>query len=238
MKLFAILGLAFLMGADAYAVNCSCRVQTGNTWPSSGTIVYNYSDTDVTRGVGSNTAEKKCTRYCQDKVRASGQSQMLANQACSKGVGSGSRLNAISKAGAIASGGVDHLVGILTNSAAVYNCPQGGSISAGQCVSTAAITYTCPSGWLSNTTNANGGVTGDGKCKKDIGCNLPAPQPANGTQIGTYGFTWGNAVVIWGNAQNGGSAVASCPAGFSISNGMCRKSYPANLVSAAVCAVN
>ncbi|MEA2719894.1 MAG: hypothetical protein QOJ39_1758 [Candidatus Eremiobacteraeota bacterium] len=68
-------------------------------------------------------------------------------------------------------------------------------------------TCTCPPGWLANTTNADGGVTSDGKCKKGVCVGNPVnPLPANGTPIGTWGFTWGNGFYAWGTAANGGGA--------------------------------
>lgn len=82
-------------------------------------------------------------------------------------------------------------------------------------------------GHAGTRSDENGGVTGDGLCKQQVGgCALPAPVPANETQIGRgYGFTWGN----------GGAAVSSCPAGFAISGNNCVKSYPATAGTAAYC---
>lgn len=66
-------------------------------------------------------------------------------------------------------------------------------------------TCTCPSAWMSNT-NVAGGITTDGKCKK-LACQESgiSPAPPNGTQIGSWGFTWGNGFWAWGSAANGGS---------------------------------
>lgn len=66
----------------------------------------------------------------------------------------------------------------------------------------------CPKGWLSNTTNVNGGPTPDKKCKKLACANISvAPLPANGTAVGAWGFTWGNGLWAWGTAANGGAAI-------------------------------
>jgi hypothetical protein len=123
--------------------------------------------------------------------------------------------------------------------AVAASCPQGGTLIGSSCVIKVAITKTCPAGWSANQTNVVGGVTADGICKKPVaGCSLPAPLPANGTQIGTsgsYGFTWGNSVVVFGNAGNGGAAVSSCPQGYAIVGTMCQKSYPATAGTAAYC---
>ncbi len=68
----------------------------------------------------------------------------------------------------------------------------------------------CPKGWLSNTNNQDGGITTDGKCKK-IACQpiTITPLPPNDTQIGTWGFIWGNALWVWGTASNGGKAICT-----------------------------
>ncbi len=75
---------------------------------------------------------------------------------------------------------------------------------------TAAVVETkCPSGWLANQTNVDGGVTVDGKCKKLSGPLSVMPVPPNGTALGTYGFSWGNAVYAWGTTANGGAAITT-----------------------------
>lgn len=72
------------------------------------------------------------------------------------------------------------------------------------------VVCTCPRGWLANTTNVDGGVTSDGKCKKLVcASNTVSPYPANGTPIGTWGFTWGNGFWAWGSQANGGKAVCT-----------------------------
>jgi hypothetical protein len=75
---------------------------------------------------------------------------------------------------------------------------------------TNAVTQTkCPAGWFANMTNVDGGVTADGKCKKPSGPLGVLPVPANGTALGTYGFSWGNEVYAWGTQANGGAAVTT-----------------------------
>jgi hypothetical protein len=114
------------------------------------------------------------------------------------------------------------------NSAAFWcsrGVPNGSTIRAYAAVSTGAysaaqtkgvltnlpaVTQTkCPNGWLANPSNVNGGVTTDGKCKKASGTLSITPLPANGTQLGTYGFSWGNVIWAWGTTANGGAAVTS-----------------------------
>lgn len=67
-------------------------------------------------------------------------------------------------------------------------------------------TCTCPNGWLATHTNVDGGVTVDGTCKRVV-CqpvSVP-PYPPDGTPIGTWGFTWRDAILAWGTKENGGA---------------------------------
>ncbi len=68
-------------------------------------------------------------------------------------------------------------------------------------------TCTCPKGWASDT-NVDGGITKDGKCKK-VACQPMgiSPFPPDGTAVGAWGFTWGNALIAWGTTANGGAAI-------------------------------
>ena len=81
-----------------------------------------------------------------------------------------------------------HLIGTLINTPPTTTC-------------------TCPPGWLSNTTNVSGGVVAsDGRCKQSVGQISITPLPENGTPVGSWGFTWGNALYAWGTNANGGEA--------------------------------
>jgi hypothetical protein len=66
--------------------------------------------------------------------------------------------------------------------------------------------WQCPPTWYSNTALQLGGITGDQKCKKMAGSISGVSAPANGTQLGSWGFTWGNELWAWGSAANGGAA--------------------------------
>ena len=234
-RTMALVSVMALLGASqAFAAqDCSCRYQTGRTWPDGGTIVKDFGKIGEVSGT---RKERDCSDKCKNIAINDTKSQAIANLACSKGVGNGSDVNAISKAGSVAMGGIDHFIGKLVNTAAVLKCPQGGNIVGGNCVHSIAITKKCPAGWLANSSNVDGGETADGQCKKAVaGCNLPAPLPANGTQIAGYGFTWGNSVVQYGNAANGGAAVTSCSPGYSVNGNNCVKTYPVTVVSPAVC---
>jgi hypothetical protein len=72
----------------------------------------------------------------------------------------------------------------------------------------------CPAGWLSNTSNIDGGMTADGMCKKEFAVTsttppmtAPVTPPPNGTPIGSWGFWWNGGLIAYGTPQNGGAAV-------------------------------
>lgn len=75
----------------------------------------------------------------------------------------------------------------------------------------------CPADWRSNSNNQMGGMTEDGRCKKEFA--LPAgllsvPRPADGTPIGNWGFWWGDGLVAWNTADNGGNPQPVMPQQF------------------------
>ena len=117
----------------------------------------------------------------------------LANLACSLGVPNGSVLKTYAKLGHCGKWGrykVVDTIGTLTNTPEVTE-----------------TTCTCPPGWLANTTNVDGGETADGKCKRLAAIPITVtPLPANGTPVGSWGFTWDNGVWAWGTSANGGAA--------------------------------
>lgn len=74
----------------------------------------------------------------------------------------------------------------------------------------------CPKGWLSNdytgigTVNVDGGKTNRlySACKKPVCGPLGIkPNPTNSTPIGTWGFTWEDAIWAYGTTANGGAAI-------------------------------
>lgn len=80
----------------------------------------------------------------------------------------------------------------------------------GTLVNTPASTqhvWRCPATWLSNTSNQSGDVTTDGRCKRVAGPIIITPLPDNGTQIGSWGFTWNDRIFAYGSPANGGAAV-------------------------------
>jgi hypothetical protein len=175
---------------------CFCKVSfnnlTGQTG-SSGVCL------DLTSAVGKTYSgvfpmkdenRKDCQTRCSDAAAAlsATQKQAIADCACSNGVGTGTTIRAYGAVGTKEYQS-DESLGTLTNNAQVSN-----------------TTCKCPVGWLSNTTNIDGGITTDGNCKKIVCQPIGVAPPANGTPVGTWGFTWGNALYAYGNAANAGAA--------------------------------
>lgn len=75
-----------------------------------------------------------------------------------------------------------------------FACSGGGTVC------------TCPTGWETNaTTGRDAGGANDGKCKKLAGQITAVAPPANGTQLGSWGFSWGKDLYEWGTRANGGA---------------------------------
>jgi hypothetical protein len=203
------------------AQDCHCRFQTGTTWPSPGTIV---KDWGTIGSVSLPNRESKCSEMCKAKVHDNINSQTIANLACAAGVANGSQINGISKAGLLAGGGIDGLVGTLTNVAAQYSCPNGGSIAGTNCVAVQNATLVCPNGqWVDH-----------GICTRNV-CNPPQitgnNNGPNNAELGAGYFTWDHQLLYRGSAPT-----VTCPTGFTVIPGnKCQKSYAATLVSAAQC---
>lgn len=137
---------------------------------------------------------KDCQKRCSDAAYnlTPAQKQAIADCACAAGVASGTAIRAYGAVGTKEYQS-DQALGILVNTPAVSQ-----------------TTCKCPAGWMSNTTNIDGGVTGDGHCKKIVCQPISiTPFPANGTQLGNWGFAWGNALYAWGTAANGGAATCT-----------------------------
>jgi hypothetical protein len=102
-----------------------------------------------------------------------------------------------------------------------WNTAQLGSLAStiGTLVDTPAVTsttLTCPSGWVSNSSNQPSGVTTDALCKRGpVGTVTTSSPPPNGAVIGpspqvwppAWGFVWGGSIFEYGNAYNGGAAI-------------------------------
>ncbi|MCC6726621.1 MAG: hypothetical protein IT258_19120 [Saprospiraceae bacterium] len=146
---------------------------------------------NTTYSTMSQNNRNKCNNKCTMAAAAltSAQKQSIANCACAANKGTGTIITAFS-----ALSTADYLtaqqIGVLTNSPTVTQ-----------------TTCKCPSGWLANDTNVDGGNTSDGKCKKGVCSPIGVtPLPPNGTPIGSsWGFTWGNAIYAWGTTANGGA---------------------------------
>jgi hypothetical protein len=168
---------------------CTCVASKGG-WNSG--IVHNYG-VIATYGLFDVQAPGKCSKKCSDLV--SGKSSIEnATAVCASTNWSGGCVRGYGYIGAIGTNNADGTAGKLICTAPV-----------------AAVTQQkCPAGWVCNgcSPQVDGGVTSDGKCKR-LACqaNSIAPYPADGTQIGSWGFSWGNAFYAWGTSANGGNPI-------------------------------
>jgi hypothetical protein len=185
--------------ADAMAKKyCTCVAATGG-WKSG--IVHNYG-TIASYADLDTSAPKKCSKGCSDRV--SGKVDIAnATALCASTGWVGGCVRGYGYIGSIGTNNPDGTAGKLNCNAPV-----------------AAVTQQkCPQGWLANTTNQDGGVAADGKCKR-LACQpLSTPLPANGTPLGTWGFSWGNGIWQWGPSQTvvitpakpGSGSWSTCP---------------------------
>lgn len=131
-----------------------------------------------------------CNTRCTTAAAPHIGSQSIAACACAAGKPSGTAVRAWSAVGT-KEYKTAAPIGVLTNQSQVTK-----------------TTCTCPASWTCNgcSPQVAGGVTTDGACKKMV-CQpfSISPFPPNGTQVGSWGFTWGNAIYAWGTAANGGA---------------------------------
>lgn len=120
------------------------------------------------------------------------ETQKIADCACAAGKPTGTPLRGYSAVGMKAYVVANETMGNLQNIAEVKT-----------------TTCQCPSGWLSNANNVDGGVTNDGKCKKHIGTLNPGVVLPNGTALGNWGFTWGDGIWAYGASSNGGEPICT-----------------------------
>lgn len=134
--------------------------------------------------------QTNCNTLCTSAAAPYTGNQSIAASACAAGAPNGTVIRAWSAVGTREYKSAQQ-IGVLINQPQVTNW-----------------TCTCPASWTCNgcSPQVAGGVTTDGKCKK-LACQSfsISPFPPNGTQVGSWGFTWGNALYAWGTPANGGA---------------------------------
>ncbi len=231
LRTVALAAMIMVVGAgEALALSCVGRYQTGNSWSNSGIIVSSYSLSDVGITPLIPGPEKRCSDKNKAKAFADTKSQAVANSACAAGVSNGQIVQSFSKAGAISTGGVDHVIGYLIRANAVYSCPSGYSLSGTNCSNSVAPTYTCPSGtWKEGA-----------KCVRQ-GCAVGSMNPKPNAWVGIApGVNAGGNSTGWITDDQGGTrffsnATSSCSNGGSIVNGNCVKTIAATVTTPAIC---
>jgi hypothetical protein len=131
-----------------------------------------------------------CNTRCTNTAASYTGNQSIAASACAAGAPNGTVIRAWSAVGTKEYKSAQQ-IGVLINQPQVTK-----------------TTCTCPATWACNgcSPQVAGGVTTDGKCKK-LSCQpfSISPFPPDGTQVGAWGFTWGNALYAWGTTANGGA---------------------------------
>jgi hypothetical protein len=195
-----VFALMTLMPEAGVAATCFCKISKDNLWgATAGTGICKDLTPNVARNFTgqSEPDQEACRLSCGPVAEPLKSSQSIAAACCAIGAPNGSAIRAFSAVGTKAYrparetvSGLPIVIGILTNTPAITQAK-------------------CPAGWLANQTNVDGGVATDGRCKKLSGIMNITPSPPNGTEIGTYGFTWGNEVWTIGATANGGAAVTT-----------------------------
>lgn len=188
-----ILGICGGWSRDAFAeAHCFCKLSCANLTnnKNASMVIKDYGQLASYTGLNqqSDANQTACNTLCTQKAAPDTGSQAVASAACALGCPNGSLIRAWSAVGTKEYKSAQ-FIGTLTNTPAVTKSK-------------------CPTGWACNGCNpqVDGGFTSDGKCKK-LACqaNTISPYPPDGTQIGTWGFSWGNAFYAWGTTANGGA---------------------------------
>lgn len=169
---------------------CDCRISTDDL---SGKVI--ASGTVLPISVGSQPSFTACHSACGSASMKHVGSQGVATASCNANppAPNGRLIRAYSKLSGIPSSNFyvpARVIGTLVNTPA-----------------STQHAWRCPAPWLSNTSNQSGDVTADGRCKRVAGPIIITPLPADGTHIGSWGFTWGNRIFAYGTPANGGAAV-------------------------------
>lgn len=177
--------LLFVRGADA-AATCFCKLSTAdltNLKSANGVVRDLTGDVNKTYTGAFQQGDQNqtdCNTRCTNAAAQYTGNASFAAQLCAAGVGNNATIRAWSAVGTREYKSAQY-IGVLINTPAVTK-----------------TTCVCPPDAMANTTNELGGVTVDGKCKKGIcGPYSGITPPPNGTQIGTWGFTWGNGFYAW-----------------------------------------
>ncbi len=174
--------------------HCFCKISCANLigQSSASSVVRDLGTLFTYKGIDPQKESNQidCNHKCQDAANSLVGAQAIAGAACSIGCPNGSHVIAYSAVGT-KTYRVAREIGVLTNKPAVSQ-----------------TVCKCPTGWTCNgcSPQVDGGITTDGKCKK-LACqpDTISPPPPDGTPIGTWGFSWGNAFIAWGTTANGGA---------------------------------
>jgi hypothetical protein len=172
---------------------CFCKISKDNLLSSrsaTGVIKDLTGEVDRTFTFQGSDQQNTCQALCKSKAEQYVKSQSIATAACAANVPDHTLIVAYSAVGTRTYDGAE-VIGTL------QNIPQDSQ-----------TTCTCPANWVCNGCSPQrvGGVTTDGKCWKVV-CkgNAVPPYPPDGTPIGSWGFSRGDAFFEWGTAANRGA---------------------------------
>lgn len=178
------------------SATCFCKVAyqdlSGHSSAVFGVCLDLSGIVNMTYTLANEANQKDCASKCSDKAKllTAEQRQSIADCACYAAAVDGTKIRAFSSVGT-------KNYRLAYNIGRLENTPEQSSTKC-----------TCPSGWRSNTSSVDGGVTDDGKCYKAVcGPINSTILPPSNTLIGTWGLVRGNQIQMWGNLANGGNAI-------------------------------
>lgn len=199
---FSIFTIAVLFSSNSHAAaTCFCDVSTNNLYgaPSASGVFMSFTGNIGLSFTGLFQQGEDKQVFCQATCKATAEAigkPAIRDAACAaqaqKGASGLVPIRAYSKVGT-------KVYRVAADFGEVLYTPE---VKQTTCI--------CPTGWLSNSSNAPNGITTDGRCKKLSGTYSGTVFP-NGTQIGSNNeaFTWGNEIWIYGTPSNGGKAFCS-----------------------------
>ncbi len=188
------LGIFATKTSASLSATCFCKIskdRLDGVVTATGVIKDLTGEVNKTYTFQGETQQGMCKGECSNTANKYVKSQAVAAAACAANVPDSTSIYVYSAVGTKAYREV-RPIGRLKNSPAV-----------------AQTTCTCPPSWYSDT-NVLGGVTTNGTCKK-LACGPLSitPLPPDGTQVGSWGFTWGNTIWAYSSNANGGAPTCS-----------------------------
>lgn len=179
----------------SYQCNCVIHIMNLTGQNSAGGVGMLQNFLPASSQPSANACQNWCSSKAAQYVHPQNLSQATASQACLAAAQNGATIRAYYKT-----------TGML-QTGPFANTYQP-AVALGVLVNIPAVTkqgWRCPPAWNSNTSNQPGDFTNDQRCKRLAGSITINPVPADGTQLGNWGFSWGNELWAYGSVTNGGA---------------------------------